>query len=165
MYVNQSLFPKFFSSCIGLEYLRRKYAIFSYIRHHIWYFFCKFADRRGFCCAHESNLQRAIERKPFIPKHPLNNENNWTFPPQNYPQSLHFIIGLCARLPSPCPREGLGVGLHLIDNQRYYSLLQYPTPAPSPQMGELHGAAFLTNLFISKDMECLSYIYDLSKLP
>ena len=57
--------------------------------------------------------------------------------------------------------EGLGVGLYVIDNQRYYSLLQYPTPGPSPQMGgELHGAAFLTNLFISKDMECLSYIYD-----
>ena len=61
--------------------------------------------------------------------------------------------------------EGLGVGWYVIDNQRYYSLLQYPTPAPSPQMGELHGAAFVTNLFISKDMECLSYIYNLSKLP
>ena len=45
--------------------------------------------------------------------------------------------------------EGLGVGLHVIDNQQYYSLLQYPTPGPSPQMGgELHGAAFMAILFI-----------------
>ena len=32
--------------------------------------------------------------------------------------------------------EGQGVGLHVIDYQRHYSLLQYPTPGPSPQKRE-----------------------------
>ena len=66
---------------------------------------------------------------------------------------LNHSISLlaCAHGSPPLDQgEGLGVGLYVIDNQRYYSLLQYPTPGPSPQMGgELHGAAFLTNLFIS----------------
>ena len=67
--------------------------------------------------------------------------------PVMYGKGDSVLLQVCAHGSPPLSQgEGLGVGLHLIDNQRYYSLLQYPTPGPSPQMGgELHGAAFMAN--------------------
>ena len=76
--------------------------------------------------------------------------NDGLFTELSHPKIIlnHSIpLLVCAHDSPPLDQgEGLGVGLYLIDNQRYYSWLQYPTPGPSPQMGTawrgIHGYSF-----------------------